>query len=79
MKFVDLFTFFESCNKMGRPKRSRDEKTKVCSPAKTKTVEVKPETTEVFAVSVLESPLLLCRSCRDSFETSEVSVSQLLF
>lgn len=63
---------------MGRPKGSKkkaeaaevDSKVTSSNPA---VKQNKPETAEVFAVSVLESPLLLCRSCRDSFETSEVS------
>lgn len=70
---------------MGRPrktlKQKKDDVVKVKSPnkmSKVKSEPLKPEKTEVFAVSVLESPLLLCRSCRDSFETAEVSIGKHL-
>lgn len=61
---------------MGRPRRGSKKETKAESTPATKIAQLKPvsEATEVIAVSVLESPLFLCRYCRDSFETSEVTI-----
>lgn len=61
---------------MGRPKGSKNKATAVkieSPPQKTKSpLKQEPaEKAEVFAVSVLETPLLLCRACRCSFETTE--------
>lgn len=61
---------------MGRPKGSKNKATSVKeeSPLQKRKPVLKQEPVEkaeVFAVSVLETPLFLCRACHCSFETTE--------
>lgn len=58
---------------MGRKKGSKNKASERDSFHQSKLThkEEQVDKTEVFAISVLETPLFLCRSCRCSFETTE--------
>lgn len=66
---------------MGRAKGSKNKPSaiKAEKPSAKKKVKEDPKKEKevfppkpTFAVSLIENPLLLCRACRESFETQEV-------